>query len=1170
MYKSMKSLLRAVICLLFLVTSYPGLRAADSAPGKPALLFSGCLLFTPNHLFARWLDEKGFALQSQSSLEDKPLTWDVARHYNVIVLSGLGKANADESLNVYDQETIATLHRFLDAGGGILYFPFWMEEKGQVPPQDAFLKPLGLTPSFDEVIFDSTNAVPGTLYNIPFAHTTNIAKSPITEGITSLWYPSATRVGMESADTPFIADSSWNVVAQTMPTAHSSNNPLDRSGLQPESNPGKFKGSIPLVAYRQVGKGRIVYCGVDAVWIYGKIAPIALQGIVGEKGRNGIPSQWNQLVLNSLNWLAETSHGNAQLGGATTDKSLFISPYVTQFVAPQDVSKLPPTVEPGAAIRSCPGVIGARTELSGGHGTVEDWVNEAKGMGLSYLVFLEDFANMTPDNFTKLKSECDRLTDANFAAVPGFRIQDEVGNHYYYFGANIPYPPSKYLTPDGKAWTAYDSDFSHSNRSVKGQLAMTTLNYTYGDGGFKLTSGNYLYDAGTAPFADFFSDYDSMGVITRQNGKIIEDAFPDYLKMVQSGTEPRPLVIDLMDDPTELKQTPWRTVLRINPKPEMVDGGMLDGVNPILTFWSLWHAYPDIPTRIYITDGPVIDYWSLDGTRDYEGANKGDFVWQNLRFRVGGKVHSDAGLKEVDIYDGSKLFRHFLPHGEKQFEFTLNLNHDKQHTLVLLATDMNGNRAIGGDQWDRNHRMEENYIGDRNNQGVYSYQTRKDGTYTLVGGNGATPYKRMPPMVITPAGLFSGDPILGTAGFDGGIGGEAEIYTPITLSGQDGKTISPPQVGPATRLLITADTHIGNSVCDWDFTDGIIEADVWSSLWKAEPAKDFNMELRNQLFSIDPDNPIATWLFKARITLKHDLPNQGLRVAYIVNGNSPHWVVYDSHGKLMSGSTKALANGEAKKETAPFNLGSYAGLLDSTMGSTALFSLTDGLEVDWQQPGPNPININLLADKTTQKQGETTEVSLLLLGIPRLTAHSTAVSTDTMATLARFGRDFGLTTPKPSYSVALGAGQIVDQRYILHVDGSKENAFSGKITGNLIAKLPIEVSGLNDNWSAMLFDRELGKTRPIGLYANEAWATVPMAGNGDFFVGHPVTCDDAKIVLQLAQTGEKSWKLEVHNPTDEDAKVTLQANPFFDPLKGKKLPSGPLEIKAGTSQYFDL
>ena len=420
----------------------------------------------------------------------------------------------------------------------------------------------------------------------------------------------------------------------------------------------------------------------------------------------------------------------------------------------------------------------------------------------------------------------------------------------------------------------------------------------------------------------------------------------------------------------------------------------------------------------------------MDGARDYEGSNKGDFVWQNLRWRAGGKVSSEAGLKEVAVYDGTKLFRRFLPQGEKQFEFVMNLNHDKQHNLVLIATDMNGNRAVSGDQWDRNHRMEETYIGDRDNQGLYSYNTRKDGSYAVVGGNGGTPYKRLPPMVITPAGLFTGDPVLGTAGFDGGVGGESEVWTPITLLGQDGKMIPPPQVGDANRLLNTGDTQLGNSICDYDFTDGVEAVNVWHSLWRTEPTKNFTMELYNQLFSVDPDNPIATWLFKVRITLKHDLPNQGLQVAYLQNGNSSRWVVRDSKGQLTSGSAKAPTNLAPKKETMPFDLGSYVGQLDSTMGSTAIFSLTDGLEASWQQPAHGVIDVNLAAGKTPQKQGESCEVSLLLLGIPRLTAHSTTVATDPAATLARFGSDFGLTTAKPAYSVTLGTGQIVSQHYI--------------------------------------------------------------------------------------------------------------------------------------------
>ena len=110
------------------------------------------------------------------------------------------------------------------------------------------------------------------------------------------------------------------------------------------------------------------------------------------------------------------------------------------------------------------------------------------------------------------------------------------------------------------------------------------------------------------------------------------------------------MVLDLMDDPAELKQTPWRTVLRVPPATAGV-------VNPVVPYFNEWHQYPDSPTAIYVTSGPQIDYWSSTGQVDYIGSNRGDFVWQGYRWRLGGKVTSPEGLQEVAIYDGAKLFR---------------------------------------------------------------------------------------------------------------------------------------------------------------------------------------------------------------------------------------------------------------------------------------------------------------------------------------------------------------------------------------------------------------------------------------------------------------------------------------------------------------------------------
>ena len=115
-------------------------------------------------------------------------------------------------------------------------------------------------------------------------------------------------------------------------------------------------------------------------------------------------------------------------------------------------------------------------------------------------------------------------------------------------------------------------------------------------------------------------------------------------------------------------------------------------------YFDSWHTYPDNPVKAQVTSGPRIETWAHTGPRDYEGSSPGDFVWQNYRWVVHGQASSPAGLKEVAVYDGPRLFRRFLPRGKPEFDFSLNLTHDRQHCLVLVATDKDGGRAVSGDQ----------------------------------------------------------------------------------------------------------------------------------------------------------------------------------------------------------------------------------------------------------------------------------------------------------------------------------------------------------------------------------------------------------------------------------------------------------------------------------------
>ena len=1116
--------------------------------------------------------KSGFNVSAMAypGLDGPALKWDDVRKYNVLVVGGLGHSNADFTLSDKNKTNIEILNRFLSEGGGILFIPTWGQQNNLIPPQKAFLEPLGVNALFEDVPFDPENSVNATTWKLDFAKTGNIAQTPLTENVKNLWFPVNTRAGAQNHTTPFIADASWTVAVkgerscatQTIATEGIYSNKVTE---------GKIKSEVPLLAFRQVGKGRIVCFGVTPEYLLSNVAFTTLEGIVMEKGLRKAPSDGYRLVENSLKWLAEPSLSESVLGGAPMSASLLENPFKTKFCKPFAWDANAKRPEPAAAN---PGLIGARTKYSAGKGTVEEWVAEARRSGLSFIVFLEEFSSLSRDDFDNLKKDCAKLTDAKFAAIPGFAIDDEVGNHYFYFGTAFGYPQKDFLSDDGKVFVSRDTSLVPGKPFVKGQLAMTTLDYAYTTNGFKLTAGNYLFSKDAAPFANFFSNWDAAAVVTAKDGTVVENAFPDYLSLVEFGQGPLPIAIDLMTEPSQISKSQWKTVVRMDVGGGSVIGGELEGANKIAAYWNTWHFYPDNPTRIYITEGPVIDNWSFAGQRDYGGDNNGDFVWQNLRWRVYGKASSEAGLRKVEIYDGTKLFRNFLPAGEKEFEFSLELNHDEQHNLVLIVEDMNGKRAISGEQWDRNHRLEEFQCSDRNNQLSYGYSTNSDGYGIMVGGNQtlATPNKRVDSGSVSPSGTFKNDPLLGAPAFDGGAGGEPGFFPLMHLLSEGRGEIAPPSVVESFRRFHTGDLNVGEGKYESDFTDKIQVANVWHTLWRTEPARDFVVERRKHFFNIDSDSPLAVFLYKMKLTLKKDIPNKGVLAGFICTSEAKLWALRGSDGSFFSGNWEDEAKSPGRELSAPFGAGAYAGILDSPLGGTAIVPLSGNLKaaLSLPQKSHNNLRFHIPAESSPRKAGESVEVSFLVLGIPRPSILSKNFPGKSNEVLERFNRDFGMDGGKTGYSLNLQAGKLVSQRYILDVDGRQDGCMCGTLEGKLISTLPITVTGLNDKWSAFLYDAGLKKSRPIGVFENRAWAVVPVKGRMEIFVGHPVTADNPDVIVQVAQTGEASWSVELHNPTSAAVNVIPTLNAKFAPFAGKKLADGKVEMPAGKSVFLKL
>lgn len=1157
----------ALACFGILGTCAAGLAAAEAPPNpaKPAVLFTGTYGGGCGPDMVQRLVKAGFEINGSGGLGGQPLTWDVAKRYNVIVAAGLGQANADMTLDPKTRQTLDVLNRYLAEGGGVLLFGQFGQQATDKPPQDAFLIPHGLTPLFDEVPHDPATSVRATSWKLDFAYTDAIAPSPVTEGVKGLWYPvPESRVGGQNHTVPFTTTDAWQVLVRGSKTS------LTRKGKLQEdrpTGPGTYNTAVPLVAARSVGKGRLVYLGVTHEYVTGYVATTTLESVFLDRGNRGAASDGCRLFENALRWLAEPSLAAGNLGGAKTDPGMLRDPHKTVFGRPFDWSKDPafPAVEP-----ALPGAVGARTRYSTGKATAQEWAAAAKAKGLAWIVFLEEFAALSAEEFEALKKDCVRLSSAEFSAVPGFTIDDEVGNHYFYFGPTLAYPPAQFLSADGKVFRSHDPGLDAKQPYIPGQLSMTTLDYAYSLSGFKQTCGNCLFGQDAAPFADFFSNYDAMGVVTARGGAVVEDATADYLALCDSGQAPLPLAIDLMDDPAQLGASGWRTVLRLPQAGGGLIGGRVEAATKVRDYFAMWHQYPDNPTKIYVTAGPDIESWTYVGPRDYEGNTPGDFVWQNYRWRLRGKVRAEGGLREVVVYDGPTLFRRFLPGGKAEFEFTLDLVHDRQHNLLLVVTDAAGRRAVSREHWDRNHRLEEFMCGDRNNQLSYGYLTRSDGTGILLGGNQmlATTNKRLSHGV-APAGTFRNDGLLGAPAFDGATGGDPQVWENVRPISPEGPAPEP-TVNEAFRLLHTRDVHIGEGRREHLFADNVQIHNVWHTLWRTQPAPAYTVARRNTFFQINPERPLAVFLWEIEIGLRRDLPNQGFEIARLGSAEDRVWAVRSSDGRALGGAWETTRLSDPRTLAVPFGRGAYVAYLDSPLGGCAVFSLTDGLEVRLGLPQRSSAEILLPAAAAPRKKGDKAWARLLLVGIPRITKYTRHLATASNETVERFRRDFALDDGDGGYTVAPQAGTVANRQYVLRIDAGKDACFSGRLTGDLVSSLPVAVAGLRDHWTCYLYDRALKKARPVGALDGTAWATLDLVGKQDVFIGHPVVAGDERLAIQLTQTGDDAWRLEVHNPTDAAVTTTVSKNPHFDPLKDKAFASEKMMVPAGSSIFRDL
>ncbi|HID05614.1 MAG TPA: hypothetical protein EYP10_00550, partial [Armatimonadetes bacterium] len=509
---------------------------ASDSERKPAVLF---MQHPPlQREVARILVERGFEVDWSAKVTPQRF-----RKFNAVVLLQGG---------AYARRSFDALLDYVRDGGGLLICSWKGQHVNDFDDQFGLLDRLSarLRP---EVIRDPKTEKRGvTPWGLTFAFTRNIAPSPVSEGVEQIWYPVDGNLAVLSMTMPYDFGDEWRIVVRGELSAFSK--PWDFGKALPKERITieGIKSAPPFFAIREFGRGRIAVCGINASFHFSGGYARALERIAIDAGLNGKRSDLLQLLISTLRWLCEPSLKSGAMGGATTPLKL-LTVRKLPVHPPIDWGKLKFGPQP----KTFRGIVGARTHLSVGSGTVADYAKVAKALGLDFIVFLEDFKTLPKGRWERLVRECEAVSTKDFLAVPGFTIEDGYGNHYFAIGHRIRYPEDDLLDSAKRCLTTVTPSSVNIGAGKPGQVGIILLEWCYVRNRFQLTFGSYLHSQNPCPYYEFRA-YDAVALFTQdftgRKSKLLDALNEGYLHLLNRGECLWVFAITFVNEPKQLRR----------------------------------------------------------------------------------------------------------------------------------------------------------------------------------------------------------------------------------------------------------------------------------------------------------------------------------------------------------------------------------------------------------------------------------------------------------------------------------------------------------------------------------------------------------------------------------------------------------------------------------------
>ncbi len=1079
---------RFALCLALVVAALALCVSAPAAPA-PAVLFVGFgpeWAEKPDEIHLKHLREAGFQVDATVGAK---LTWDRLKAFNVLVLYDLPAPEAGGTAFAGAHRDLPDLiNRFVQAGGGFFNAGICASH-GQNRVDNELLSRWGLEVPYERLY----ETDPAKIYAMPsmFRHrfflTTEIAPNhPATAGVKALWtYAAHDGATLGEYPHPLKPGPDWQVLVWGSATCRSIRMPNFGELTDETREPAlTYAEKPPLLAVRTFGAGRMAATVINQSHLINNGWHFAYDGVALAKGNGETPSDWERLYFNLYRWLAEPSLASGAVGG-----------FVAQAGPDSATQALEAALRVGfKRTRFGPptgnhykGLIGARTAYSVGQGTVADYVTAARAAGYSWIAFTETYEKMTEEKWNCLVADCKAATTDDFLAIPALEYPDQCGNRFLSFG-----PAMGWIKPE---WLERKRFGANEDVNVNFNFPETIL--------FEL-SKNKLDP-------HYIGHYYSVAIETYRGPEqqMTENNLDQYARLQYLRYNLHPTAVHFVDTPGQVAraaQVGFQNWIRLD---KLVDFG------EFLTGGEARYSHvKQHPVRMYVSEGPRLEAWQGShgalGARDRYLGGEAIQHWQARAFWT-----SDRPLAEVRFQNGPDLLARYAV-AEQSVDAVYDGFHDRQYEVISLARDAAGRRAVSSCFLVL--QLRNTLVNCTDNRNI------------ILGG--AYGFSAQPPRGFE---MYFARPAFGCIPYDG----------PILLNCLD--TLQPLNgITDSEEYFTSKDIVILDNMLKHTWPMGLIAHGAKVNGYPEAddlPVEDFDYSVRTYRLATGRDKPELlvvepTLVFKRDLTFREGV-NRDLTLARFWSGRS----VPQDFQALAVGDGKNI---EMKRRTenalqwsGELKPGQYLAALPALTGAVALVPLNQPL-LWWGAIDGNRVDVHAGLDLPAQvKKGDKYTARFLYVigkfGEP-----------ETSQEFPELMKALGLAGA-PVYQVTPDSGKVLDTRLFLTV-AAENGGFSGKVSA---ADLPVDgltvqVQGVNNHWSAGLWERGSGLLSRVGGRDGTVWANVDISQGNDFYVGNLLVCDAPDLRLILLENNEKGCTFRAHNPTEQEISATVRRAERFD------------------------